>query len=62
MPKVKVIISPWSKVTQISKLNIVFLKNCLVMCNKIYVKAYGIAGMRMYTNILGAMTKMTDMP
>ena len=59
--KVKVIFWPWSKVTQISKLKLVFLKN-RSFGTKIHMKAWGRIGMKIYTNELGHMTNMAAMP
>ena len=59
--KVRVILWPWSKVTQISKLKLVFLKNSWVIGTKIHMKAWGRIGMKIYTNELGHMTNMVAM-
>ena len=59
---VKVILWPWSKVTQISKKKLIFLINSWGIMNKIYMKAWGRIGMKIYTNELGHMTNMAAMP
>ena len=60
--KVKVILWPWSKVTQISKLELVFLKTVGQFGTKVHMKAWGGIGMKIYTNELGHMTNMAAMP
>ena len=60
--KVKVIFWPWSKVTQISKLKLVFLKTTGRFGTKVHMKAWGRMGMKIYTNELGHMTNMAAMP
>ena len=61
--KVKVILWPWSKVTQISKLKLVFLKNSWVIWNQnSYESLRENIGMKIYTNELGHMTNMATMP
>ena len=60
--KVKVILWPWSKVTQISKLKLVFSKTVGSFGTKIHMKAGGRIGMKIYTNELGHMTNMATMP
>ena len=60
--KVKVILWPWSKVTQISMLKLVFLKTVGRFGTKINMKAWGRKGMKIYTNELGHMTNVAAMP
>ena len=56
--KVKVILWPWSKVTQISMLKLVFSKTVGRFETKVHMRAWGRIGMKIYTNELGHMTKM----
>ena len=60
--KVKVILWPWSKVTQNSKFKLVFLKNNWAIGTKVHMKAWGSMRMKIYTNELGHMTNMATMP
>ena len=60
--KVKVILWPCSKVTQISKLKLVFLKNSRVIWNQSWYESLRGNRNRIYTNGLGHMTKMAVMP
>ena len=60
--KGKVILWPWPKVTQISKLEHVFLRNSGALETKVHMKAYWRLGMKIYTNELGHMTKIATMP
>ena len=60
--KVKAILWPWSKVTQISKLKLVFRRNSWAFGTKIHMKAWRRIGMKIYTNELGHMTNMAAMP
>ena len=60
--KVKVILWPWSKVTQISKLKLVFSKTTGRFGTKVHMKAWGRMGMKIYTSELGHMTNMATMP
>ena len=60
--KVKVVLWPWSKVTQISKLKLVFLKNSWAIWNQSSYETWGRMGMKIYTNELGHMTNMAAMP
>ena len=60
--KVKVILWPWSKVTQISKLKLVLAETVGRFGTKIHMKAWGRIGMKIYTNELGHMTNMAAMP
>ena len=57
--KVKVILWPWSKVIQISKLK---LKTVGQFGTKVHMKAWGGIGMKIYINALGHMTNMAAMP
>ena len=59
--KVKVIFWPWSKITQISKLKLVFLRNSGGFGTKAHMKAYWRMGINIYTNELGHMTKIAAM-
>ena len=59
--KVKIILSTWSKVTQISKLILVFHRNGR-FGTKIHMKAEVRIGMIICTNQLGHMTNMATMP
>ena len=59
---VKVILWPWSKVTQISKLKLVFLKTVGQFGTKVHMKAWGGIGMKIYINELGHLTNMASMP
>ena len=49
---------PWSTVTQISKLKLVFLKNSWAIWNQVHMKALGRMGMKIYTNELDHMTNI----
>ena len=60
--KVKVILWPWSKVTQISMLKLIFSKSVLRFGTKAHMKAWGRKGMKIYTNELGHMTNIAAMP
>ena len=60
--KVKVFFWPWSKVTQISKLKLVFLKTVGQFGTKVHMKAWRRIGMKINTNELGHMTNMAAMP
>ena len=60
--KVKVILWPWSKVTQISKLKLVYRRTVGWFGTKIHMKAWGRIGMKFYTNELGHMSNMVAMP
>ena len=60
--KVKVILWPWSKVTQISKLRLVFLLTVGRFGTKIHMKALGRIGMKIYTNELSHINNMAAMP
>ena len=50
------------KVTQISMLKLVFLKNSWAYEAKVHMKAYGRMGMKIYTNELSYKTNMAAMP
>ena len=58
--KVKVILWPWSKVTQISKLKLVFHKNSWAIWNQSSYES--LRENENYTNELGHMTNMAAMP
>ena len=58
----KVILWPWSKVTHISKLKLVFRRNSWRFGTKLHLKAYRRMGMKNYTNESGHMTKMAQCP
>ena len=60
--KVKVILWPWSKVTQISELKLVFSKTVRWFGTKVHMKAWGRIGMKININELGHMTNMAAMP
>ena len=60
--KIKVILCPWSKVTQISKLKLVSSETILRFETKVHMKAWGKMGMKIYMNELCHMTKMATMP
>ena len=60
--KVKVILWPWSKVTQILKLNLFFSKTVGWFGTKVHMKAWGRIGIKIYTNELGHMANMATMP
>ena len=60
--KVKVILWPWSKVTQISKLKLVFPKNSRAIWNQRSYESLRGIGMKIYINELGHMTNMAAMP
>ena len=60
--KVKVILWPWSKVTQISKFKLFFSKTVGQFGTKVHMKAWRRIGMKINTNELGHMTKMAAMP
>ena len=60
--KVKVVLWPWFKVTQISKLNLFFSKTVGWYVTKVHMKAWGRIGMIIYTNALGHITNMAAMP
>ena len=60
--KVKVILWPWSKVTQISKLKLFFAEIVRRFGTKAHMKGLGRMGMKIYTNELGHITNMATMP
>ena len=61
--KVKVILWPWSKVTQISKLKLVFFSKTVGrFVTKVHMKAWRKIGMKINSNELGHMTNMAAMP
>ena len=59
---VKVILWPWSKVTQISKLKLVFLKNIWVIWNQNSYESLKENRSKIYTTELGHMINMAAMP
>ena len=60
--KVKVILWPWSKITQISNLNLFFSKTVGRFETKVQMKAWRRMGMKIYTIELGHMTNRAAMP
>ena len=60
--KVKAILWPCSKVTQISKLKLVFRRNSWAIWNQSSYESLRRMGMKIYTNDLGLMTNMAAMP
>ena len=60
--KVKVILWPWSKITQILMLKLVFLRNSWVIWNQSSCETYGRIGMKIYINEMGHMTNMAATP
>ena len=60
--EVKVILWPWSKVTQTSKLKLVFRRNRLAIWNQSLFESLRENRNENYTNVLGHMTNMAAMP
>ena len=60
--KVKVILWPWPKVTQISKLKLVFSKTIGRFGTRVHMKAWGKMRMKLYINELSHITNMASLP